>query len=154
MQEKVNHMTDSSNRNKDVAAKRLASFIHDLEEYTFLPTFVRFQPPKNANIKIKTDIFRYPTLLANNIKLCMGLNLSYSWKVYKKLFNQKLLHKDTYQYLTIILGISLYMRVTTYLFYRSQVETAVLEFDHYTYNSMKKPQIPLSPRLFPILVCY
>ena len=49
---KVGLMLDSSNLTKAVATKQFESFLHDLEEYTFLPTFIRFQPPTNTlNIK-------------------------------------------------------------------------------------------------------
>ena len=148
---KIGKIPESLKLNKAVATKRLSSFINDLEEYTFLPTFIRFQPPNNTNVKIKTDIFRYPTLLANNIKLCMGLKLSHSSDVYDELYNQKLLQEDVYQYLKIILGISLYMRVAAYLDYRSQTETVLLNVDRYTYTSTKKKPTMLSVKLFVLL---
>ena len=144
-------MLETSKHSKVVASKRIDSFIHDLEEYTFLPTFTRFQPPKNTNIKIKTDIFRYPTLLANNIKLCIGLKLSHSSDVYDELWNQELLQDEVYHYFKIILGISMYMRVAAYLDYRSQTETVFLTVDLYTYLSMKKKPILLSPKMFVLL---
>ena len=150
-EKRVDEMHESLKLSKAVATKRVDSFSHDLEEYTFLPTFTRFQPPKNTNIKIKTDIFRYPTLLANNIKLCMGLKLSHSSDVYNKLGGQKLLQEEVYHYLKIILGISMYMRVAAYLDYRSQTETVLLTVDPYMRSSMKKRTSMLSPTLFVLL---
>ena len=148
---KIGKVLEFSKLSKAVATKRVDSFINDLEEYTFLPTFVRFQPPNNTNIKIKTDIFRYPTLLANNLKLCMGLKSSSSSGVYEELYKQELLQKDVYYYLKIILGISMYMRVAAYLDYRSQAETVLLTVDHFAYSSMKKKPSILSPQLFVLL---
>ena len=148
---KVRKMLEPSKITKPVAIRRFRSFLRDLEDYNFQPTFNKFQAPTNTDIKIKPDIFRYPTLLANNIKLCMGLKLRHSSDVYAELYDQELLKEDVYQYLRIILGISMYMRVAAYLDYRSQAETVLLTVDLYMYLRMEKKTSILSPRLFVLL---
>ena len=130
-----------------VSKKRLQFFANDIKYYTFVPEFVRYQPPKNQDVQIKTDIFRYPTLLANNIKLCMGLSYSFSWDTYSALYSKRILSAETHQYLRIILALSIYIRTSAYLARDSQVETVSFSLES-TKSAYQMPH-----HLFMILSC-
>ena len=111
---------------EDVNKKRFKSFARDIKSYTFIPEFVQFQPPDNLNVNVKIDIFRYSTLLANNLKVCLGLNSERSWDVYSYLHSQNIIADSAYLSLKIILALSIYTRTTTYLSHKSQKDTVSL----------------------------
>ena len=136
--------------NQAVFSKRLETFAIDVDSYSFAPDFVRFQPPENLNLEIKKAIFRYPTLLANNIKVCQGWGLLYSWDIYSRLRNEGILDDDTLQYILIVLALSLYLRTSTYLSQMSQTKFVTLQ-SRLASNSKPSPQLPSN--LFTILGC-
>ena len=105
-----------------VTEKRLQSFEQDLDTYTFLPDFVEFRPPQNLEIKVKADIFRYPTLLANNIKMCLGLDTRYSWNVYSWMKSKNMLSEENHLYIQTVLAFSIYMRTSAYLHQKCQTD--------------------------------
>ncbi|XP_067937313.1 uncharacterized protein [Watersipora subatra] len=105
-----------------VKKKRFDLFTSDINKYIFLPEFVSFQPPQNLNVTVKENIFRYPTLLANNLKMCLRLTFSQSWKIYEEMKKQGLLSSENLQYFNLLLALSIYIRTSSYLKMRSQAE--------------------------------
>ena len=112
-----------ASQNETVIKKRFKSFTQDMRKYSFLPEFIRYQPPENRDIKVKADIFRYPTLLANNLKVCLGLQTGSSWKHYDCLHQRGVLSDDNHMYLNIILALSIYVRATSYFKEGCQTES-------------------------------
>ncbi|XP_067929354.1 uncharacterized protein [Watersipora subatra] len=106
-----------------VITKRFKTFAHDMRKYSFLPEFIRYQPPQNRDIKVKSDIFRYPTLLANNLKMCLRLKTNSSWEHYDCLHQQGVLSDDNHMYLNIILALSIYIRTASYFKEGCQTES-------------------------------
>lgn len=53
-------------------AKRLTTLSADINKYSFLPR-IRFSEPENIAVKVKSDIFRYPTILAHDLRISLGL---------------------------------------------------------------------------------
>ena len=137
-------------KNKNVIKKRFESFKKDIFAYVFLPDFVEFQPPKNLKLEVKMDIFRYPTLLANNIKLCMGWNFCYPWDTFSNLHSNRFLSSENYQYINIVLALSIYMRTNAYLNQSSQIQHVSLSA-YKTQHLKKLNQLPSN--LFVILGC-
>ena len=133
---------------EEVGNKRRDSFAQDIKKYTFLPDFVRFQPPKNLDLQIKYDIFRYPTLLANNVKVCMAWNISYPWKIFLNLHKEDFLSLENYQYISIVLALSIYLRTSSYLSQQSQTLSVSL-YSHAADHSTQLHQLPIN--LFIIL---
>ena len=134
-------MVHKAANNADVGKKRLDSFAKDINSYTFLPDFVEFQPPKNLDLPIKIDIYRYPTLLANNIKVCMGWDMCYSWDIFTKLHSEKIISTENYWYINIVLALSIYMRTSAYLGQGSQIQLVSL-YSHAADNSTSLHQLP------------
>ncbi|XP_067935542.1 tetratricopeptide repeat protein 28-like [Watersipora subatra] len=122
-------------KKQTVEKKRFKMFASDMEKYVFLPEFVKFQPPDNLNVKVKEKIFRYPTLLANNMKMCLGLSCCNSWDIYSELQQQGLLSPDIHQYLNIILALSIYIRTSAYLMMQSQSD--FVQIDQYYKGSQE-----------------
>ena len=130
--------------------KRLQSFLRDLRNYAFLPEFVQYQPPRNLNVKVKADLFRYPTLLANNIKICMAFTSANSWEVYLELKNKQLLSEQNCNYLIIVLALSMYIRTSAYIAEGTQVSSISIN-QHSEPSTSGLYRIPLN--LFLILGC-
>ena len=122
----------------------------DIESYKFLPDFIQFQPPKNLNIELKTDIFRYPTLLANNIKMLMGWNHVFSWNIYSHLHRKYILPDKIYQQIKIILALSIFLRTSTYLRLNTQTKYVSVNLDGKNHQT---PTYQLPDNLFITLGC-
>ena len=140
-------LTKAANNNT-VRKKRHDSFVMDINSYTFLPDFIQFQPPDNLKLEIKTAIFRYPTLLANNIKMCLGWDFRYSWETFASLHSQKLLTTENYRYICIVLAISIYLRTRAYLSQRTQAKFVTLSAANSVASLYELPR-----NLFVILGC-
>ncbi|XP_067940390.1 uncharacterized protein [Watersipora subatra] len=106
----------------NVMQKRLQSFQQDMQTYSFLLEFTKFQPPNNQSVKVKEKFFRYPTLLANNIKMCLGLVAAYCWEVFSTMQENGLLSQENHDYLNILLASSIYIRTSAYLKLKAQAE--------------------------------
>ncbi|XP_067941059.1 tetratricopeptide repeat protein 28-like [Watersipora subatra] len=107
---------------KNVLQKRLQSFQQDMNKYSFLPEFTKFQPPENRSVKVKEKLFRYPTLLANNLKMCLQFDAVHCWKVFSTMREKGLLSHDNHDYLNILLASSIYIRTSAYLKLKAQAE--------------------------------
>jgi hypothetical protein len=147
---RTQYVQTEARNSKSVSNKRLKSFTQDIHNYTFLPEFVKYQPPKNLDVRVKTDIFRYPTLLANNIKICLGWNLNYSWEIYSNLHAQEMLSDQNHQYVNIVLALSIYLRTSAYLDQGTQTE--VVQIDPSFDGSLKELYV-VPVNLFVILSC-
>ena len=124
---RIEYESTNAKADKEFNKKRLLSFSRDIESYMFLPEFVKYQPPENLNVKVKADIFRYPTLLANNIKICLTLSSTTSWEVYRELKERNFLSENNYNYLIIVLALSMYTRTSSYIAAGTQASVIVID---------------------------
>ena len=136
--------------NHAVQTKRYNAFMSDVKSYTFLPEFVKFKPPNNLKIEVKNDIFRYPTLLANNIKMCMRFSTLHPWDTFSNLHSDKILSTENHQYLNIVLALSIYMRTSDYLNQRCQTQSIALGPD---LSETTESQYGIPHKVFIILGC-
>ena len=140
----------NASNNDTVTMKRYNLFRSDMKSYTFLPEFVSFKPPINLSIKVKTEIFRYSTLLANNIKMCSGFETRYPWDTYSKLRSADVLSEENHQYLNAVLALSIYMRTSAYLRRGSQTESVTLDPE---FVENRKSQYRIPHDIFIMLGC-
>ena len=133
-----------------INTKRYDVFVSDMKSYTFLPEFLSFKPPKNLSIEIKTEVFRYPTLLANNVKMCMRLDTRFPWDTYSILHEKGILSTVNYNYLRIVLALSIYMRTSAYLSQSSQTNSVTLAPE---FGETSKSQYVIPHNIFIILGC-
>lgn len=133
-----------------VMEKRLECLKQDIESYVFLPQFIKYQPPRNLKIMVKTDIFRYPTLLAGNLRMCMALSSNNPWDVYKELKHLGFLSEENHIYLKIVLALSIYIRTGSTIALKTQYEAVSLDPFH---RQVTKADYYLPYHLFIILGC-
>ncbi|XP_067937148.1 uncharacterized protein [Watersipora subatra] len=117
------------NETNAVQQKRLDSFRMDIDKFSFVPDFVKFQPPNNLNVRVKEKIFRYPTLLANNMKMCLGLHSKRSWEIWTEMHQLDILSTKNQKYLNILLATAIYLRTSAYL--NSSSQTNDVQIDKY-----------------------
>ena len=147
---RIKYEVENAIDNKAVVRKRLDSFSMDMNSYKFLPDFIQFQPPKNLNIELKTDIFRYPTLLANNIKMLMGWHHVFSWDTYSHLRRENILPDKFYRQMKIILALSIFLRTSTYLKLNTQTKYVSVDLNEKKHST---PSYKLPDNLFITLGC-
>ena len=136
--------------NSAVSKKRYDLFVSDIESFSFLPEFTNFDPPQNIDIQVKPDVFRYPTLLANNVKMCLGIESCSSWDTYSALLQHDILSPENYRYMNIVLALSIYLRTSAYLHEQSQTASITLKPD---LGGTQKSHYKVSHDLFIILGC-
>ena len=95
--------------------KKLLSFAHDVEQYDYLPEQAIAAGAVTVRIKLKPHIFRYPTLLANNLSLCVCSGCNFSWEIFDYLRANGSLSEKNLSYLKISLAISIYLRTKAYI---------------------------------------
>lgn len=101
--------------------KRLETIKSDIENHNFLPEF-EFGGVKHTMIQVKTDIFRYPTLLATNLRIILQLDAKYPWQVFESLLDSGLLSSHNHKCMRIALGLSIFIRTNAYTKLGSQQE--------------------------------
>jgi len=111
---------------KHIVEKRLRTFFKDMEKYSFKPKFTSFGPPENFDVKVKTDIFRFPTLLATDIGNLLRLPSRYSWKKYADMVKQNILSLSHCFFLRLLLALSIYIRLNSYMHSRSKSDLVSL----------------------------
>jgi len=100
--------------------KRLQILESDITAYNMLPKFKSFGPPDNSQLKVKADLFRYPTLLADHIRMLMGMSENKPWAVYKNLAAKQVLTNDQLLKLNAISALVIYIRTHACLQLKSQ----------------------------------
>ena len=130
--------------------KKLNLFVHDIEQHNYLPENTRVHTAGYVAIKVKTHIFRYPTLLVNNLSICMSIFSSRSWDVLDVLKSFRLLSEENYAHLQIILALSIYIRAQSYISFGSYTDVVSL----YTSSVVDEKGLYHVPQnLFIILGC-
>ena len=109
-----------------VNKKRMQSFKKDAEKYNFLPETTLSRVASDVSFKVKVHIFRYPTLLANNIRVFMSLGTHTPWETFDYLQSEGLLSEENHIFLQITLALSIYIRVKAYLSQNTQTEEVSL----------------------------
>ena len=123
---RANYERNKGANSRVVEKKRYDSFVLDINSFSFLPEFTNFRPSQNLSIQVKTDIFRYPTLLANNIKMCLGLETQYPWDTFHRLYEEKTLSYENYRYICIVLALSIYIRTSAYTLINNPKQSQLL----------------------------
>lgn len=95
--------------------KRLEVLKQDIESYSFLPMFDSFGPPDNAKLKVKVDIFRYPTLLVDHLRLFIAIHETAPWAVHQQLQNLNFISEQQCLNLNLISALSIFTRTNAYL---------------------------------------
>jgi len=106
--------------NSVVVNKRLKLLKTDVKSYNFLPTFKSFGPPANAKLRVKSDIFRYPTLLVDHLRLLIALDKLTPWSITYHLKQQNIVTEKQMFRLNLISALSIYIRTTAYLQSKTQ----------------------------------
>jgi len=109
-----------------IIEKRLYTLFSDMEKYSFKPTFTTFGPPENFDIKVKTDIFRFPTIIATDIGHLFNLSSKYPWEKYEDLVKIGLLSTRDCSLIHFLLALSIYTRLCTYLHSNSKYDLVSL----------------------------
>ena len=72
-----------------VRQNRLGILLADITKYNFLPNF---EPGKDSETAdVKSDVFRWPTLLGQNVNINLCMWLSSPWKVFESLRTEGIL---------------------------------------------------------------
>jgi len=95
--------------------KRIQLLKADVEAYNFLPTFKSFGLPDNTKLKVKSDIFRYPTLLVDHLRLLIASNKMTPWSILCHLKKQNIVTDKQLFSLQLITALAIYIRTTAYL---------------------------------------
>ena len=132
-----------------VYRKRLMSFAQDIKEYNYLPEYTKSLSAWSEHVKVKTHIFRYPTLLVNNLRICLSMLSLTSWETIQRLRSAEMVSEENHRYLQIVLALSIYIRAKAYIDQRSQTETVSL----YTSAEKEKKLYYVPQNLFIILGC-
>ena len=105
-----------------VAQKRLRTFLGDIERCNVLPDFKGFDPSNSLHLDINFHIYRYPTLLAHNFKICLALESQHPWEIFTELHQKGMLSEKIYYYLQIALALSVFIRTSAHMSLRIQSE--------------------------------
>jgi len=112
--------------NSVVINKRLKLLKTDAESYSFLPTFKSFGPPDNTKLKVKGDIFRYPTLLVDHLRLLIASDKLTPWSITCYLKEQNIVTDKQMFKLNLITALAIYIRTTAYLQLKTQKDNLSL----------------------------
>ena len=104
-----------------VNRKRLQTLIHDIEKHDYMPEHANLTA-RNVGFQIKTHLFRYPTLLANNIRCCMTLECQTLWQVFYHLRTFGHISRLAHSCLQIVLALSIYLRIKANVAQRTQTD--------------------------------
>ena len=103
-----------------VRQNRLTILESDLIKFDFVPDFQ--DGPHSKTAEVKTDIFRWPTLLGQNVNINLGLLASSPWEVFTTLRNQGILTNEKELYFQFILAVAIVIRNLAYLTHGTQRE--------------------------------
>ena len=111
---------------KSVMLKRLITLKVDVDNHDFLPEY-KDGPHYNHSrrptaIQVKSNIFRYPTLLATNLRLSLNLATKNPWQTIDLLEAKGIMSSQSCKIIKIVLGLSIYIRTSAYVNLGSQFE--------------------------------
>lgn len=133
----------------------LATIVDDVMRYSnnFCPEDLRVDM---RNIEIKTHIFRYPTILAHDLKVALNLDGQTAWDIFREIYSQDMIDKKTFASLLFVLASAIWIRTSAYL--QSGTQKEEISF-HSVYDAQvandrfyapKKLYIAMACRLIPI----
>ena len=100
---------------KLVENKRIETFLADMRKYQFGSDPDEYHIDF-AYVQVKTDIFRYPTIFAHDLKsLLQYVDCQTADQVYKKLFSDQHIKQETLDMLQFVLMSAIWSRTSAYL---------------------------------------
>jgi len=127
--------------------KRLQILRNDVKMYDFLPRFESFGSPDNTKLKVKSMLFRYPTLLVDHVRLLLGYPETTPWAVSEKLKNLKFLDEKQYSTLNLVSALAIYARTVACLRLQSQQD----EFSLYPGTGPNRKVYSLPHQVFTLM---
>lgn len=109
-----------ASKHRQASQNRVSILKADIEAYQFVPDFEIGYHSQNA--QVKSDIFRWPTLLAQNLNIVLLLEKTTPWEVYAVLREQKILSEELELYFQFTLAAALVIRNMAYLAHDTQRE--------------------------------
>lgn len=109
--------------NEKRVEKTLFMMKQDSERYKYTPRNFRDQ---SGWLKVKDDIYRYPTLVTNSLKILFEIHEANVWKASDKLGTLLQWAEPARHALKVLISVSLYARLATYLYYNKQEERITL----------------------------
>jgi len=106
--------------NTMIIKKRLQILEQDVKTYDFLPSFESFGPPDNTKLRVKSELFRYPTLLVDHLRLLLGLHDATPWAVIEKLKDSSFIDEKQCFKLNLVTALAIYIRTTACIQLQSQ----------------------------------
>jgi len=104
-----------ASRQFQVRRNRLAILEADLIQFDFVPDFKADNGTDSKTAEVKTSIFRWPTLLGQNLNINLLLLASSPWDVFAALRNQGILTEEKEQQFRFILAAAIVIRNLAYL---------------------------------------
>lgn len=95
----------------------------DASKYTYLPT--DFRNPSGW-LKVKADIYRYPTIMLNSLKILCEVNETNVWRSIELLSEKLSWTPQTIHGMRFLVASSIFLRLEAYLFYNKQSEDMTL----------------------------
>ena len=96
------------------AEANIPTLVEDIEKYSeeFCPEDLQVDL---RNVEIKADIFRYPTILALDLKVILTLQGQTAWEIYNELHSNGLINQETLDSLVFVLTAAIWIRTSAYL---------------------------------------
>ncbi|XP_067935104.1 uncharacterized protein [Watersipora subatra] len=135
--------------------KNLLTLVGDIEKYSedFRPEDLQVDM---RTLAIKANIFRYPTILAHDLKIVLNLDEHSAWDVFLELHKRSFISADLLASLQFILTSAIWIRTSAYLHTGKQKETITFHpmYDAQVANDRfyapKKLYISMTCKLTPI----
>ena len=108
-----------------VVTNRLQILTTDLCSFNFIPKF-DLAIDMGQTFRVKVDIFRYPTLLAQNLNVVLQLHQNSPWEAFREMRRLDMIDDGIHKYLQFILAAAIAIRSTAYLSSGSQRELVSL----------------------------
>lgn len=110
----------SPNNQLRLQQKKLKTLYQDIEGYDYCPDDVH---TVMTNRQVKTDIFRYPTIVAYDLKIALKLQSETAWDVFHDLcYENRLISQEVLAAFQFILMSAVWMRTSAYLYGDTQRE--------------------------------
>ena len=96
----------------------LSMLQQDIKDYDFLPQHGLFETNYRANER--SSIYRFPSILAYNLKIFYSIESKTSWETLDVLLQKGLLSKTIHRSLCLLLASAMYIRTAAYTYHDSQ----------------------------------
>ena len=110
---------------RTVVTNRLRILSTDLRSFNFIPKF-DMAIGLGQTFRVKVDIFRYPTLLAQDLNIALQLHQDTPWDALREMHRLGMIGDGIHRYLQFILAAAIAIRSTAYLSNGSQRELVSL----------------------------